>query len=85
MVIGGKMHGAGSDEPVADLYCKRNLWEAGADVILVPAVGTVPGFDTDELKRDSERSSSLRRSGTVCDPERVRKVPMKIRSRRLRS
>ena len=38
MVIAGKMHGAG-------------FVEAGADVILVPAVGTVPGFDTDELKR----------------------------------
>ena len=51
MVIAGKMHGAGSDEPVADLATAKKFVEAGADVILVPAVGTVPGFDTDELKR----------------------------------
>lgn len=50
MIIAGKMHGAGSDEPVADLETARGFLNAGADVILVPAVGTVPGFDTDELK-----------------------------------
>lgn len=50
MIIAGKMHGAGSDEPVADLETARSFLKAGADVILVPAVGTVPGFDMDELK-----------------------------------
>ena len=35
LIIAGKMHGAGLD--------------AGADVILVPAVGTVPGFTSEEL------------------------------------
>lgn len=50
MVIAGKMHGAGSDEPVADLETARRFVAAGADVILVPAVGTVPGFDENELK-----------------------------------
>ena len=50
LIIAGKMHGAGVDEPVADVKAIEGFIEAGADVILVPAVGTVPGFDTDELK-----------------------------------
>lgn len=33
-----------------DLTIAKQFIEAGADVILVPAVGTVPGFDMEELK-----------------------------------
>ena len=50
LIIAGKMHGAGVDEPVADMKAIESFIEAGADVILVPAVGTVPGFDESELK-----------------------------------
>mgnify|MGYP000879106010 FL=1 len=50
LIIAGKMHGAGSNEPVADLKTAETFVEAGADIILVPAVGTVPGFDEAELK-----------------------------------
>ena len=50
LVIAGKMHAAGSDEPVADINTARKFVEAGADIILVPAVGTVPGFDEADLK-----------------------------------
>lgn len=50
LVIAGKMHGAGVDEPVADIQAIQSFVESGADIILVPAVGTVPGFDTIELK-----------------------------------
>lgn len=49
MIIAGKMHGAGVDEPVADEESVKAMLDAGADVILVPAVGTVPGFTSDEL------------------------------------
>lgn len=49
MIIAGKMHGAGVDEPVADEESVKAMIDAGADVILVPAVGTVPGFTSDEL------------------------------------
>ncbi|MGQ5708621.1 DUF7916 family protein [Lactobacillus sp. PSON] len=49
LIIAGKMHGAGVDEPVADETSVRSFIEAGADVILVPAVGTVPGFTNSEL------------------------------------
>ena len=50
LIIAGKMHAAGVDEPVADIKAIEGFIEAGADVILVPAVGTVPGFDDSELK-----------------------------------
>lgn len=50
LIIAGKMHGAGSDEAVVDLASVTAFIDAGADVILVPAVGTVPGFDMEDLK-----------------------------------
>lgn len=50
LIIAGKMHGAGVNESVADLPTIKKFLEAGADIILVPAVGTVPGFDEIELK-----------------------------------
>lgn len=50
LVIAGKMHGAGVDEPVVSEESVNAFLEAGADVILVPAVGTVLGFDDAELK-----------------------------------
>ena len=50
LIIAGKMHGAGVNEPVADIKAVESFIEAGADIILVPAVGTVPGFDDEQLK-----------------------------------
>lgn len=50
LIIAGKMHGAGVDEAVVDMEAIQAFVKAGADVILVPAVGTVPGFDTSDLK-----------------------------------
>lgn len=58
LIIAGKMHGAGVDEPVADLDVIRELVDAGADVILVPAVGTVPGFDEVTLKESVKLAHS---------------------------
>lgn len=49
LIIAGKMHGAGVDEPVCDAETVEAFVNAGADVILVPAVGTVPGFTDAEL------------------------------------
>lgn len=51
LVIAGKMHGAGVDEVVVSEESVEQFLKAGADVILVPAVGTVPGFDEAELKK----------------------------------
>ncbi|WP_225046869.1 haloacid dehalogenase-like hydrolase [Lacticaseibacillus kribbianus] len=50
LVIAGKMHGAGVNEPVVSLEATQAFLDAGADVILVPAVGTVPGLDESDLK-----------------------------------
>ena len=43
LIIAGKMHAAGVDEPVVDIPTIKEFIEAGADVILMPAAGTVPG------------------------------------------
>lgn len=49
LIIAGKMHGAGVNEPVVSEEAVKEFIEAGADVILVPAVGTVPGFTKSDL------------------------------------
>lgn len=50
LIIAGKMHGAGTSGPILDQDTLRSFIDAGADIILAPAVGTVPGFDDQELK-----------------------------------
>lgn len=49
LIIAGKMHGAGLDETIIDVEITQKLLNAGADIILVPAVGTVPGFKEKDL------------------------------------
>lgn len=49
LVIAGKMHSAGVDEPVVSQEAIQMFVEAGADVILMPAVGSIPGFTDQEL------------------------------------
>ncbi|OOG23400.1 PEP phosphonomutase [Enterococcus casseliflavus] len=49
LIIAGKMHGAGVDEAIIDVEITQKLLNAGADIILVPAVGTVPGFQEKDL------------------------------------
>lgn len=44
LIIAGKMHGAGSGN-IYDEETIKDFIHAGADVILIPAPGTVPGFD----------------------------------------
>ena len=51
MIIAGKMHSAGVDEPVANLDVVKDFIESGADVIMLPAVGTVPGFTQGEMEK----------------------------------
>jgi len=50
LIIAGKMHGAGA----GNIYDSETIEEfitSGADVILVPAPGTVPGFTTEQTKK----------------------------------
>ena len=44
LLIAGKMHASGVDEPVADLEAIAQFIEAGVDIVLAPAVGSVPGL-----------------------------------------
>lgn len=50
LIIAGKMHAAGADEPVVDLEVVDQLVKAGSDIVLAPSVGSVPGFGADDLK-----------------------------------
>lgn len=50
LIIAGKMHGSGVNEPVVDLEAIDKFIEAGADIILVPAVGTVWGLGDEEVR-----------------------------------
>ncbi|QHW37367.1 haloacid dehalogenase-like hydrolase [Staphylococcus ursi] len=47
LVFAGKMHSAGVDEPVVNLELIQRLIDSGADVILVPSIGSVPGITLD--------------------------------------
>lgn len=50
MIIAGKMHGAGSGNIYEDKILK-DFVKAGADCVLIPAPGTVPGIDLNLAKR----------------------------------
>lgn len=50
LIIAGKMHGAGSGNIYDEKVVKRFV-ECGADVVLFPAPGTVPGFTEDLAKK----------------------------------
>lgn len=49
LIIAGKMHGAGVNEPVVDLPSIEEFIDAGAHVILMPAINTVPGLSEKEV------------------------------------
>ena len=51
IIIAGKMHGSGVNENILDEDAINKFIEAGADIILVPAVGTVPGITQEELTK----------------------------------
>lgn len=50
LIIAGKMHGAGVDEPVMNLEIAKTFVEAGIDILLVPAPYTVPCFQEHDLR-----------------------------------
>ncbi|GAB2498317.1 hypothetical protein GCM10008929_18700 [Alkalibacterium psychrotolerans] len=49
VIIAGKMHGAGVSESVVDMNAIEDFIDNGADIILLPAVGTVPGVTLEIL------------------------------------
>lgn len=50
LIIAGKMHGAGVDEPVMNLEIAKSFVELGIDILLVPAPYTVPYFQESDLR-----------------------------------
>lgn len=50
LIIAGKMHGAGIKEKIFDLDLIKSFIDAGADIILLPALNTVPGVTESDLK-----------------------------------
>lgn len=50
LIIAGKMHGAGSGN-IYDENAIKSFIDAGADVILIPAPGSVPGYDLELAKK----------------------------------
>ncbi len=85
LIIAGKMHGAGVDEPVCDEESVEAFVSAGADVILVPAVGTVPGFTDAELtqivrevhRRGALVLSAIGTSQEGSDPATIREIAIR--------
>lgn len=59
MIIAGKMHGAGSDEAIYDLQSLLEFAKSGADVILFPSVGTVPGSSLEKCIKVNEEIKKL--------------------------
>ena len=80
LIIAGKMHSAGVDEPVITETYVDQFIDAGADIILVPAIGTVPGFDEEQLKnivkavhrREGLVMSAIGTSQESSDPSTIR-------------
>ncbi len=56
LIFAGKMHGAGVAEKVIDESAIEQFIEAGADVILVPSVGTIQGVSEEDIKNAVEKA-----------------------------
>ncbi|MGT2799962.1 DUF7916 family protein [Streptococcus marmotae] len=82
MIIAGKMHGAGSKDPIYDIDALESFAKAGADVILLPSPGTVPGSTVDvcyniirRLKKyDVLTMGGLGTSQETSDVETIRQI-----------
>lgn len=80
LVFAGKMHGAGLGEPVVNPDALRAFVQLGADGVLVPAVGTVPGVREEglapivaELKAQGALvMSTIGTSQESADPQTIR-------------
>ena len=65
LIIAGKMHGAGVDEPIMNLDIAKRFIKTGVDILLVPAPYTVPYFMESDLRgivdyiKDFNRNKSI--------------------------
>lgn len=85
LVIAGKMHSAGVDEPVVSKEAIQAFVAAGADIILMPAVGSIPGFTDAELiegvkyaqERGALTMSAIGTSQESADQETIRHIALR--------
>jgi hypothetical protein len=63
LVIAGKMHGAGAKESLANEDTVKGFIAAGADIVLVPGVGTVPGAT---LTKTEKLIEAIHESGALA-------------------
>ncbi|WP_195957365.1 haloacid dehalogenase-like hydrolase [Enterococcus gallinarum] len=85
LIIAGKMHGAGVCEPVVDQSVVHQMIAAGADVLLVPAIGTVPGVNEELLQaviddahsQDVLVMSAIGTSQESAEPETIREIALR--------
>ena len=67
LIIAGKMHGAGVDEPVMNLEIAKQFVETGIDMLLVPAPYTVPYFMEQDLKEIADCVRSHNKGKSIED------------------
>ena len=67
LIIAGKMHGAGVDEPVMNLEIAKQFVETGIDMLLVPAPYTVPYFMEQDLKEIADYVRSHNKGKSIED------------------
>ena len=49
LVITGKMHTAGTDEPVMNIEIAKEFINAGTNILLIPAPYTIPHFNEEDF------------------------------------
>lgn len=78
------MHSAGSDEPVVSIEAVESYAKAGADILLLPAVGTIQGFTETMLLEaitlaksyDLLTMSAIGTSQESADPSTLRQLAL---------
>ena len=76
IIVAGKMHGAGVAEEILDLEAIESFIQNGADIILIPAAGTIPGISQEDVSEackliNKKGALSLVANGTSQDSSHV--------------
>lgn len=53
LVIAGKIHAAGTDEPVINIEIAKEFINAGTNILLIPVPYTIPHFNEEDFKKIS--------------------------------
>ncbi|HFI0102288.1 haloacid dehalogenase-like hydrolase [Streptococcus suis] len=84
LIIAGKMHGAGIGETLMTPDLADEFLAAGADIILIPAVGTVPSLSEADMRMIVERvhqqgglaMSAIGTSQESSDPDTIKTIAL---------